>query len=120
MQGTRSIYLGFTVILTNVMMPGPTVPLARTLGTVLFQAPKVCLSTPSFAEYGFGGQPSLPDMCRHVILRRLPIYKKVGVPTEALAKVGGGGGNRTRVRKCVDISVYMRSLSFLIRHLETR
>ena len=27
------------------------------------------------------------------------------------AKDGGGGGNRTRVRKCVHVGVYMRSLS---------
>ena len=29
---------------------------------------------------------------------------------------GGGGGNRTRVRKCVHVSVYVRSLLIRIRH----
>jgi hypothetical protein len=34
--------------------------------------------------------------------------------------IGGGGGNRTRVRKWIYISFYVRSPSFEIRRLETR
>jgi hypothetical protein len=35
-------------------------------------------------------------------------------------KNGGGGGNRTRVRKCLYVVHYVRSLSFEIRPAETR
>lgn len=42
-----------------------------------------------------------------------------GVPFVALAK-NGGGGNRTRVRTCVNVSVYVRSPSFGIRRRSPR
>jgi len=38
---------------------------------------------------------------------KAPADKPDGVPAEALAKAGGGGGNRTRVRRSYTKGVYM-------------
>jgi len=68
----------------------------------LRQSPSQAPAASTFAEATVdfvGGQPSQ----KHKASADTPN----GLPTEALAKVGGGGGNRTRVRRSYTKGVYM-------------
>ena len=56
---------------------------------------KFRLSPPS---QGYGGQPS-PPIFKTLFNILSRYFSKDGLPAEALAKAGGGGGSRTRVRK---------------------
>ena len=51
----------------------------------------------AFLRQAFGGQPS-PPMLKTLFKNIYRYFSKDGLPAEALAKAGGGGGSRIRGR----------------------